>query len=183
MSQLCMEIDRLDSLPEIAVDSEYTIRTFESGDEPGLGRVYFASALNAESVEQVRSRLHAHPCFEPGRVFIAIENDCIVGTASAWRSVHDPDVGYLHMLGVLPDHRGKNLGAALTVETLRYTRNEGLPVQRLLTDDWRRPAIRLYLALGYDPIITDTAHEDRWQKIGLYLQQPDILARARTNRL
>jgi mycothiol synthase len=177
-----MEIDSLDELPKIVIGSEYTIRTFEPGDEAGLGRVYFASALNAETVEQVRSLLHAHPCFKPERVFVALAGDRIVGTASAWRSSRDPEAGYLHMLSVLPDHRGKNLGAALTVETLRYTRNEGLTVQRLLTDDWRRPAIRLYLSLGYVPIIVDATHQGRWQKLGLYLQQPDIVARARTIR-
>jgi len=174
-----MEIDCLDSLPEINVSSEYAFRTFEPGDEVGLGRVYFSATLSTETVEKVRLRLHDHPCFEPGRVFVALMGDLIVGSASAWRSTRDPGAGYLHMLGVLPDHRGKNLGAALTVATLRYTRDEGFCAQRLLTDDWRRPAIRLYLALGYDPLITDWTHKMRWRKIARYLQQPDIVQRAR----
>ena len=179
MSQLRMEKSGLDTLPEIAVGDAYVIRTFEPGDEVGLGRVYFSAALSTETVKKVRLRLHDHPCFEPGRVFVALMGDLIVGSASAWRSTRDPGAGYLHMLGVLPDHRGKNLGAALTVATLQYTRDEGFSAQRLLTDDWRRPAIRLYLALGYDPLITDWTHKMRWRKIGRHLQQPNVVQRAR----
>jgi len=179
MSQLRMEHSHLDQLPDVEVRSPYSIRTIEPGDEGGLGRVYFASTLNTESVAQVRSRLHEHPCFDPARVFVALTGDLMVGTAAAWRSVREPEVGYLHMLGVLPEHRGNNLGAALTVATLRYTRDEGLPSQRLLTDDWRLPAIRLYLQLGYDPLITDCTHPRRWRKIARSLQQPDLIQRAR----
>ena len=179
MSQLRMEFSDLHALPDVPVRDPYTIRTFEPGDEAQLGRVYMASALNAETVAQVRARLHDHPCFDPSRVFVAMCDDRIVGTACAWRSVREPDVGYLHMLGVLPDHRGHDLGAALTVATLRYTRDEGLPCQRLLTDDWRLPAIKLYLRLGYDPIVTDCTHPRRWRKIARSLQQPDVIRRAR----
>ncbi len=179
MSQLRMEKAGLAPLPDIPLCDEYRIRTFEPGDEAGLGRVYASAMLGTESVEQVRSRLHEHPCFDPARVFVAITGELIVGTASAWRSIREPDVGYLHMLGVLPEHRGNNLGAVLTVATLRYAQQEGFAAQRLLTDDWRLPAIHLYLRLGYDPIITDCTHPRRWRKIAKALQQPDIIQRAR----
>ncbi len=179
MSQLKMERRDLDSLPLIPIADGYVIRTFEAGDEAGLGRVYSASALGTETVEQVRSRLHGHPCFQPERVFVAVTGELIVGTASAWQSARDPGVGYLHMLGVLPDYRGQHLGAALTVATLDYARREGFSAQRLLTDDWRLPAIRLYLALGYDPIVTDCTHPRRWRKVARNLQQPELIQRAR----
>lgn len=174
-----MERRGLEKLPDVSIVRDYTLRTFEQGDEAGLGRVFAASALGSESVEQVRSRLHAHACFEPARVFVAVSGELIVGTASAWRSEREPDVGYLHMLGVLPEHRGKQLGAALTLATLHYTRVEGLPAQRLLTDDWRLPAIRLYFRLGYDPILTDWTHRMRWRNVARRLKQPEIVQRAR----
>lgn len=178
-----MERAGLDALPKVSLGPAYRIRTFEPGDEPGLGRVYAASALGGESVPEVQSRLHAHPCFDPGRVFVAVSGELIVGTAAAWCSVRDPGVGYLHMLGVLPEHRGNQLGAALALATLRYSREEGFTVQRLLTDDWRLPAIRLYLSLGYDPILTDWSHHIRWRIVARKLGEPGITARARKVRL
>jgi mycothiol synthase len=179
MSQLRMEKNDLDSLPDVDVPVGYTLRTFQDGDEAGLGRVYFASALGTETVGQVRSRLHDHPCFAPERVFVALHNDAIVGTASAWQSVLEPDVGYLHMLGVLPQHRGVGLGAALTVAALHFSRDEGFNAQRLRTDDWRVPAIKLYLALGYDPLVADCTHPRRWRKIARKIERPDLIQRAR----
>ena len=179
MSQLRMEKTGIESLPDIPLDEEYRIRTFKPGDEAALGRVYATAMLGTGSVEEVRSRLHGHPCFDPARVFVAVSGELVVGTASAWRSIREPDVGYLHMLGVLPEHRGNNLGAVLTVATLRYAQQEGFTAQRLLTDDWRLPAIQLYLALGYDPIITDCTHPRRWRKIAKALRRPDLIQRAR----
>jgi mycothiol synthase len=109
--------------------------------------------------------------------------EVIAGTAAAWRSDSEPDAGYLHMLGVMPHHRGKGLGAALVIGTLHYTRSEGLTTQRLLTDDWRLPAIRLYLDLGYDPLWTDCSHPRRWRKIARAIRRPEIIGRARKTAL
>jgi len=179
MSQLRMERRNLHSLPDLKIDPAYRLRTFESGDESALGRVYAASALGGDSVEEVRTRLHDHPCFNPARIFVALHEETIVGTASAWRSTRDPGVGYLHMLGVLPEHRGNRLGAALITATLRYTRDEGFNTQRLLTDDWRLPAIKLYRTLGYDPILTKWSHRIRWRIVARKLGDRSIVQRTR----
>ncbi len=179
MSQLRMEKIGLDNIPDVPLAHGYSLRTFRHGDEEALARIYRASRLDKDTVEIVRRDILGDPCFKPERVFIAECNGAPVGSASAWIAEDEPDVGYLHMLGVLHEHRGKRLGLSLTCAALRHTRDEGFDVQRLLTDDWREDAIRLYLRLGYDPLIYDRSHPMRWETLARHLNQPDIRARMR----
>lgn len=179
MSQLRMEKAGLADIPDVPLAEGYSLRTFRDGDEAALARIYCDAKLDKDTVEIVRRDILGDPCFTPARVFIAEFDGQPVGTASAWLADDEPDAGYLHMVGVLGAHRGKRLGAVLTCAALRYTRSEGFDVQRLLTDDWRIDAIRLYLQLGYDPLVMDPSHPGRWETIGHTLGQPGILSRAR----
>ena len=178
MSQLLMEKNDLDHVPRIPVPEGYTLRTFGEGEEAGLSRVYTAASLGNETAEDVRKNILQHPCFKPERLFIIEHSGTLAGTAGAWREPHDPDVGYLHMVGLLPGHRGKRLGAILIVAAIDYTRNEGFDRQRLLTDDDREPALRLYAGLGYRPVYADESHPERWRTVAEKLARPELLARA-----
>jgi len=182
MSQLRMEKNDLDNVPQIALPEGYLLRRFHSGDEAGLSRVYAASALGCETPGAVRERIVEHPCFRPERLLVITQGASIVGTACAWLDLSAPGVGYLHMLGTLAEHRGKRLGAALTVAAIAHTRNEGYLRQRLSTDDWREPAVRLYLDLGYYPLFCDDTHPGRWRTLARVLHRPDIIDRARDLR-
>ncbi len=179
MSQLKMEKKGLSDLPEIAVPEGYVLRHFQPGDEAGMGRVYEVSELGNSTVEAVRKTILENPCFRPERVLIIEHEGDVVGTAAAWLEPREPEVGYLHMVGVLPEHRGRQLGKILTVAAMAYSRDEGFEVQRLVTDDWRDGAVHLYLDLGYDPLLTDSTHRRRWEKLAQRLNRPDILERAR----
>lgn len=179
MSQLRMEKIGLSDIPDIVLPAGYSLRNFRIGDEAALARIYCDSRLDKNTVEAVRADILGDPCFRPERVFIVEFEGVAVGSASAWLAEDEPGVGYLHMVGVLNEHRGKRLGAALTCAALRYTRDEGLAAQRLLTDDWREAAIRLYLDLGYDPLVFDRSHPMRWEAIARRLNRPDVLNRMR----
>ena len=179
MSQLRMEKIGLADVPDVALPVGYSIRAFRDGDEAALARIYCDAKLDKDTVEIVRTDILGDPCFKPERVFIAEFEGCPVGTGSAWLTPDEPGVGYLHMLGVLRKHHGKRLGLALTCAALRYTRDEGLDTQRLMTDDWREVAIRMYLKLGYDPLLADQSHCERWNAIARKFNLPDLDARAR----
>jgi mycothiol synthase len=180
MSQLIMEKRDLWNTPVVEMPAGYTLRTYRPGDEAGLGRIYAACELGEGSPEYVRGRMIAHPCFKPERIFIVLDGEEAVGTAAAWVEDGDPGVGYLHMVGTLPEYRGKGLGKLLTVAAIRFTHHEGLPAQRLKTDDWRESALRMYLALGYDPLLLDESHPGRWQVLAQKLDMPQIITRARS---
>lgn len=178
MSQLVMEKSDLAVVPNIPLADGYRLRNYQRGDETGLARVYAASILGTETEQEVEKNILSHPCFRPERVFIVEHDGRVIGTSAAWVESDDPDVGYLHMVGLLPEHRGKQLGAFLIVASIGYSRAEGFDRQRLKTDDWREPALRLYADLGYYPLFTDDSHPGRWEEVARKLGRPHLLERS-----
>ncbi len=179
MSQLRMEKTGLSDVPQLAVPEGYVMRTFREGDEVALARIYAVTKLDKDTVDIVRQDILEDACFTPDRVFMAEHKGSVVGTASTWLAPDEPDAGYLHMVGVLDGHRGKRLGAALTCAALRFSRFEGFDIQRLMTDDWREDAIRLYVDLGFYPLVTDASHPMRWEAVGRRIGRSDIMDRMR----
>lgn len=177
--QLLMEKTDLDNVPVVDAHSGYLLRTYRDGDETGLARVYAACDLGKTTPKAVREGIIHEPCFTPYRLFVAECAGDIVGTAAAWIEDDDPSAGYLHMVGLLPEHRGKGLGKALVCAAIRHTRSEGFRVQRLKTDDFRTAAICLYLSMGYYPLMSDPSHPARWEAIARGLNRPEISKKAR----
>jgi mycothiol synthase len=180
MSQLRLEKDDLDNVPEIPLPEGYALRTYREGDEIGIARIYAASMMGNGTEEEVCENLLRHPCFKPERIFVVEHGNELVGAAAAWIETGNPGVGCLHMVGTFPEHRGKRLGSILTIAAITYSRNEGFTRQQLATDDWREPALRMYLNLGYYPLITDETHPTRWEAIAKRLGRTDIVVRAKT---
>lgn len=178
MSQLKMEFRDFSTIPDIPVPENYVLRNYLEGDEAGLSRVYIAGDLGMETPELVREKLIEHPCFTPERMFVLEYDGEIVGTACAWANAQDSSKGYLHMVGVLDGHRGKHLGAFVTVATMKYHRGHGFTAQQLDTDDWREAAVKLYLDLGYVPVLVDDSHAARWRTLAAKLHRPKALAEA-----
>lgn len=71
----------------------------------------------------------------------------------------------LGWVAVAPSHQGRGLGLQACRAVLWYARRRGWPATMLYTDDWRLPAIRTYLKLGFQPELTDPGHGPRWQEI------------------
>ena len=62
------------------------------------------------------------------------------------------------MVAVVPAHRGKGLGCAVTLAVRHKLRDEGLCAAELLTDDHRLAAIKTYLDVGFEPSLTHENH-------------------------
>ena len=175
LPHLLLEKTDLENVPDARVPEGYVLRNYRPGDEEGLARIYAAGGLSCDTRESVRERIIEREYFRPKRLFLVEREGVIVGTAIAWEEAGDPPAGYLHMVAVSPEARGQGLGTLLTVAAIRQNRREGFTVQRLHTDDFRLPAIRLYLDLGYRPVISHESHPARWQAIGETLGRPDLL--------
>jgi mycothiol synthase len=104
--------------------------------------------------------------FYPDGCFFATVDDRPVGTAAGWiKPDSPPATGWVEMVGVHPEHRGRGLGAVVTLSVLRWMRSRGLRRAVLTTDDWRLPAIHTYLKLGFEPVIFDGTHQQRWEAV------------------
>ena len=71
----------------------------------------------------------------------------------------------MHMVGVLPGHRGKELGRILSVKTIEFLRTRGLKEIILHTKDRMVVAINMYLSLGIKPAYTHPTHKKKWEHI------------------
>lgn len=178
-----MELSGLSRLAEVSVPPGYLIRRFRAGDEAALADIFADGKLGLETIEAVQREYIGHPAFRPERVFLLECQERVVGSAAMWTSAGDPKHAYLHMLAVLHAHRSKHLGWALTASSARQAYREGFDTQRLFTDDWRLPAIRLYLDMGYYPLYVDDTHRRRWSELAIRLQRPEILRLAKSGRI
>lgn len=69
------------------------------------------------------------------------------------------------MVGALSDHGGKGLGLQVSLAALYQMRRDGRLASILETDDFRIPAIKTYLKLGYKPLLIHKNQGDRWSQI------------------
>jgi len=154
-----------DGLPEIEVPTGYGLRTYLPGDEATWAEI-MNTGVGEWTVERVREHLTGKPQFIADGLFFATCEGRPVGSACAWRQSADEwREGYLHMVCVLPEHRGKQLGHLVTLAVLHWFRGRGFEEVRLSTDDHRLPAIKSYLRLGFEPIVPDDAFRGRWDAV------------------
>lgn len=84
-----------------------------------------------------------------------------IGTISTY--VRPDGVGYCHMLGIKPEHRGLGLSKQMIRIALHRLVPQNPKYIALTTDDWRHSAIRCYLKEGFLPVEYDIGMQDRWE--------------------
>jgi mycothiol synthase len=80
------------------------------------------------------------------------------------------DMGRVDFVTSLPEYRGLGLGRLVCSEVVRYLVDRGYSRVILFTDDWRLPAIGLYLSMGFEPQMTREDMPERWEAIRRYLE-------------
>ena len=165
--QLKMGLQDLQNLPALQCPDGYHIRTYQEGDE-----IHWARIMDITFVDQGRTaqdtyaNVISQPNFDPNGFLFAIYEDLPIGTACAWnRERRGKTIGYIDMLAVLPEHRGYKLGKWLTVFLLHYFKARRVAYVILDTDDFRLPAIKNYLNLGFVPVDAGENHGERWRDI------------------
>ena len=90
----------------------------------------------------------------------------IIATASA-RRLPDryPEAGYVHYVGARVSERGRRLGEVVTRRVLVHFAAAGLDQAVLETDDFRLPAVRTYLRLGFVPEPRGPGDALRWSRV------------------
>lgn len=165
-SQLRMIRSNLENLATINPPEGYEIRTFRDGDEAAWAEIVSVSFGSKWDAERCKKELTSLPQFCPDGLFFAVYDNKAVGTTCAWtQSSDEKKVGLVHMVGVLPEHRGKHLGYSLCLSVLHFFKDKGYQRVFLSTDDFRLSAIKTYLNLGFEPEYLDNGHKARWKDI------------------
>ena len=166
MSQLQMRRLNLEGLGEVSLPDGYEIRTYREGDDAAWAEIVNRSLGDGWNAERCRRDLTGCPQFRPDGLFFATWEGKPIGTTCAWTgSIDETQVGQVHMVGIVPEHRGKRLGYALCLSVLRFFKENRFQHARLSTDDFRLPAIKTYLNLGFEPHYADDDHKSRWDAI------------------
>jgi mycothiol synthase len=90
----------------------------------------------------------------------------LVATASE-RLLPDeyPGAGYVHYVGALGSVSGKRFGQIVTQRCLEGFVERGLTKAVLKTDDFRLPAVRTYLRIGFVPEYRSDEERSAWSRV------------------
>lgn len=165
--QLRMGFSRFDQLAPPAPPPGYGLRTYRPGDEPAWRAMLACGIFGDWPPERLAQLLAAERAALPrDGIFMATYDDCPVACACTF--FHPTSNGPLPELGwviVHPLHRGHGLAAVVCRAVLQYAQQRGHRYAYLLTEDYRRAAIRTYLRLGWEPEMTDPAHPAFWERV------------------
>jgi len=164
----------LEGLPPLAphvaaLPEAYRMRTYRPGDEAGWAALMNTGQMDEWDVERTREKLTDRPWpqFDPDGLFMTTygPDERIVGSACAWLIYPgETETGTLHMVCVLPEHRGARLSYPLCLGVLWRFRERGFQRVRLNTGDWRLGAVKTYLRLGFQPWYRKPTHPEQWER-------------------
>lgn len=87
---------------------------------------------------------HLVPLIRHGRVFVAKENDTVIGLIQYMRDWDRPTRAYLIGVSIAEKFRGKGFGTKLIRETLQELRKDNIKEIELTVDPENRAAIGIY---------------------------------------
>ena len=163
-TQLHMRRPNLDRLPLLALPKGFALREATAADAPGLALLLGMAFPEIDWPESsVHSQLFQDLTVKKTLLIVEEETGRLAATASARLLPGKyPGAGYVHWVGADPAFRGLRLGRLVSLAVLYAFVEMACTSSVLDTDDFRIPAIKTYLALGFAPEISDPSHADRW---------------------
>ena len=169
--QLSMTIsaDRARLMPAAPLPSGYELRPYRAGDEDSWIELINTGEFDAAWDSARFDEYIAGPERTEGSRVVVKEGEILAAT---FASVHaePPYPGRVDFVVSRPEIRGLGLGRAVCVEVVRYLVGKGYSEIILFTDDWRLPAIGLYLSMGFEPQMTREDMPARWANIRAELE-------------
>lgn len=163
MEQLSMKWDK-GEVPTTAYADDISIRTYSPEDREVLKTVLIPLTEKRFSDEELNGCILNHSGVEEKSIFLAELNGEAVGTATGYLN-GDGTSGTVHMVSVLKKASGRKLGKILCEHVMRYLVRNGCTQIVLTTDDFRLPAIKTYLSLGFQPIQNEDEMKRRWSAV------------------
>ena len=158
----------LTNLPEAKPPAGYRVRTYETGDDAAFVRIKNAAFMTengngrAWTAANFQKEYLDSPYFKPERVLFAVYNGEPVGTTTAWTAMnHAKEVGLIHWVAVVPEHRRKGLGWVLNVRAVHKLKELGYGEAILNTSETLESAVRLYHRLGFEVVLRRAVYEKR----------------------
>jgi len=164
-----------DSPPVPHVPAGYLLRCYTDADEKAYMALTHKAGLDwpLERLRWIRRLV------VPGGLFV-IEHSATGGLVATALCKHNPIEGHprggeLGWVAGDPDHAGRGLGLAVCAAATAHFIRAGYRDIYVRTQHWRLAAIKTYLKLGYEPVVTGEATADLWRDIltTLNWREPD----------
>jgi len=154
------------SPPTVRSTSGYRLRTYQPGDEPRFYKIMELAGWPGWDDEKLKPWLYR---ILPEGWFMAIheESDQIISTCMATHdhTWHKPFCGEVGWTATHPAHTDQGLGTAVVSAVTKRFLEAGYRNIHLYTEIWRLAALKIYLKLGYVPLIHSSEDEGLWQDI------------------
>ena len=172
LPQLRMTLDALDSLPPVALPPGYAMTTLrEAGVDAWIDALNATGQLGDWDAGRAADWLSGERRAIPEGAFIVTFDGRPAATCCTIPPTSTERRAELGWLSVSPEHQGRGLGYQVCLSVLHFARRMGYTEIYLNTDDWRLPAVKTYLGLGFRPEMTHESHPRRWnavyQKLGV----------------
>lgn len=170
---MVMDADAVDRLPNVALPAGYSARAYRSGDAPSWSATLQAGGFESWDEAQVLEFLEI-PERRKGSCLIDHAGQVVAATfasrvsnrpMAAFSEFSPLEEGILDYVVTHPDHRGKGLGRITCTEVARFLVSRGCKAVSLNTDDWRLPAIHIYLSMGFRPVMNREDMPARWADV------------------
>jgi predicted dehydrogenase/GNAT superfamily N-acetyltransferase len=171
--QMVWPEDRLGSPPEVHLPEGYGLRGYRPDDAQQWLALMHAAGFAHWTAEGAGRTWRS---VIPDGLFV-VEHRASGKIVASAMATHNPSE--LHPRGAElgwvaadPEHRGKGLGLVVCAAAVRRMLSAGYARIFLLTDDFRLPAIKTYLKLGFRPLLFTERMEERWRAVCAELGWP-----------
>lgn len=164
--QLFMRRPSLDDLPALPkLIGKFALRPMTEDDSAGVAALLGGAFDDASwTKERVQKEFRGNP--DVVETWVIAAGKKVVTTATTLLEPQEyPGSGCVHWVATDPDYRGQSLGYIASLRVLHDFINLGCKDAILRTDDFRLPAIKTYLKLGFVPEVHDDKQPARWEEI------------------
>ena len=159
--QLRMRRPSLENLPELAVPAGYGLHTGREDSKAVWEDIVASSFGRNMDYEETLN----YPNCGPEHCWFCAVDGVDVATATSYSRDEYPGDAVLHMVATHQKGLRRGAGKLAVLAVLHGLRETGCGAVWLYTDDFRLPAIQLYLSLGFEPVIDDEEMQARWDAI------------------
>ncbi len=166
--QLVMTMGKaaLESPPQVSIPAGYILRRLQFGEEEAYAVLMSAAGFEGVTKHEAEARMRR---VIPGGFFV-VEHEAtgrLVATAMAGHAptIGRANAGVLDWVAAHPEHSGRGLGRTVVSAVMRLMVERGYTDVYLLTDDFRLPALAVYLALGWEPSFEGEGMRERWDAV------------------
>ena len=146
-----------------------TLPELENGVETWLDIMQYGLSDKLENADYYQKCMLDLPGYEEEKCFFVLENGKAVASITVVCN-YETKAGLFHMVGSLPECRGKGVGKMLGNIGEHVLKTAGMQTASLKTDDFRIPAIKVYLGVGFRPDLSNEDFVQRWDAIFSVIQ-------------